>query len=259
LKIPLYQIDAFTNNVFSGNPAAVCPLEQWLADDLLQSIAAENNLSETAFFVKLDNSFEIRWFTPTMEVNLCGHATLASAYVISRYIEYSNNIIHFHSKSGPLYVEVQDTLFKMNFPTNVPSPSYASKELIAGLGKIPSEVLSSMDYIAVFDLEDDIRNLKPDLEILKRLDHSGVIVTAKGDKADFVSRYFAPKEGIAEDPVTGSAHCSLIPFWSKRLSKNKLYAHQVSPRGGELFCEHIGNRVMIAGRAKIYLKGEIYL
>ncbi len=257
MKIPLYQIDAFTGHVFHGNPAAVCPLEGWLDDSVMQAIAQENNLSETAFFVKEGGNYRIRWFTPVAEVDLCGHATLASGFVIFNYLDTTINRVTFRSRSGPLSVGRREELLSMDFPSQPPQSCSPPKWLLDGLGREPSEVVCSEDYFVVFTSERDIRGLNPDMEMLKRLDLRGVIVTARGDEVDFVSRFFAPKLGIDEDPVTGSAHCALTPYWSRRLGKNDLHAYQVSRRGGELFCADRGDRVTIAGRAVRYMEGSI--
>jgi len=257
MKIPIYQIDAFSSKVFSGNPAAVCPLEEWLEDSLLQAIAQENNLSETAFFVPEGSGYHIRWFTPVAEVNLCGHATLATAFVIFSYFETSRSQVTFSSRSGRLAVVKEDELLSMDFPSQPPVPCEAPKELLDGLRKEPLEVLCSEDYVAVFSIENDIIELNPDMGILKKLDLRGVVVTAQGNNVDFVSRFFAPKFGIDEDPVTGSAHCALTPYWSNKLNKKNLHAYQVSQRGGELFCKDSGNRVIISGRAVQFMEGSI--
>lgn len=258
MKIPLYQVDAFTDKLFAGNPAAVCPLESWLPDDVMQSIARENNLAETAFFVRNGDAYELRWFTPEYEIDLCGHATLASAFVLFNFLDHTSNQIHFESRqSGMLIVERQGDLLMLDFPARVATPCDAPRELIEGLNKMPRAVYRNRDYLTVFDSENDIRALTPNFEMLKRLDCVGVIVTAKGETADFVSRFFAPQAGVPEDPVTGSAHCTLIPYWSEELSKTKLYARQLSARGGELFCEHFDDRVKIGGYAVPYMRGEI--
>lgn len=257
MKIPLFQIDAFAGKVFSGNPAAVCPLKEWPDDSVMQAIAAENNLSETAFFVPHENGYHIRWFTPVAEVDLCGHATLAAAFVIFHCLDGSSRQADFISRSGRLTVTREGDLLAMDFPAQLPQPCPPPKELLRGLGKEPLEVLKAEDYLAVFSSEEDIVDLKPDLSAFRQLDLRGVIVTAKGKNADFVSRFFAPKFGIDEDPVTGSAHCSLTPYWSAKLKKDKLRARQLSKRGGELFCENRGNRVIISGRAVKYLEGNI--
>jgi PhzF family phenazine biosynthesis protein len=259
MKIPLYQIDAFTSRVFSGNPAAVCPLEQWLPDDQMQAIAAENNLSETAFFVKKEDHYELRWFTPKIEVDLCGHATLASAYVIFNYIDRAAHLVSFKTKSGMLQVNREGDLLAMNFPARKANPCPMPEQLIQGLGEQPEEVLLARDYLVVFDSEDKVRSLTPDMNLLLKNEALGVIVTATGENSDFVSRFFAPKVGIPEDPVTGSAHSTLIPYWSDKLGKKQLHALQVSSRGGELFCEDLGDRVRIAGNAVRYSEGFLYL
>jgi len=257
MKIPIYQIDAFSSKVFSGNPAAVCPLEEWLEDSLLQAIAQENNLSETAFFVPEGSGYHIRWFTPVAEVNLCGHATLATAFVIFSYFETSRSQVTFSSRSGRLAVVKEDELLSMDFPSQPTVPCEAPKELLDGLRKEPLEVLCSEDYVAVFSIENDIIELNPDMGILKKLDLRGVVVTAQGNNVDFVSRFFAPKFGIDEDPVTGSVHCALTPYWANRLNKKNLHAYQVSQRGGELFCKDGGNRVIISSRAVQFMEGII--
>ncbi len=255
MKLPIYQIDAFSNRVFAGNPAAVCPIEEWLEDSVLQAIAQENNLSETAFFIPQENGYHIRWFTPVAEVDLCGHATLATAFVIFNYLDRSSSQITFRSRSGKLTVVQENELISMDFPSQPPALCEAPRELVDGLKKEPLEILCSEDYFVVFSSEKAIVELKPDMGLLKKLDLRGVIVTAKGDKVDFVSRFFAPKFGIDEDPVTGSAHCALIPYWAKKLNKKNVHAHQVSERGGELFCKDCGDRVVIAGRAVKFMEG----
>ncbi len=250
MNIPVYQINAFINKVFAGNPAAVCPLEKWLEDSVLQAVAKENNLSETAFFIKEKNSYQIRWFSPITEVDLCGHATLASAFVIFNNFEKSSNQISFHSRSGKLVVVREDNnLLSMNFPSRPAKACWAPENLLEGFNIKPLEVLSADDYLVVFANESDIEDLKPDMEKLKQLDLRGVSVTAPGNEADFVSRFFAPKFGIDEDPVTGVAHCTLVPYWSGKLGKKDLHAYQISQRGGELFCRDLGDRIIIAGRA----------
>ena len=259
MKLPLYQIDAFTGRLFSGNPAAVCPLEDWLEDQMLQAIAAENNLSETAFFVRRDDRYDLRWFTPTTEVDLCGHATLAAAYVVFEFIDRSLAQVEFATKSGVLKVEKDGILLSLDFPARPASPCYAPDDLLQGLGIQPKEVLLSRDYLVVYDSEDEVKPLRPEMERLLNVESLGVIVTAPGKDADFVSRFFAPRAGVPEDPVTGSAHCTLIPYWSKRLGKKKLHACQVSRRGGELFCQDLGDRVKIAGEAVLYLEASIHL
>ncbi len=257
MKLPIYQVDAFTGSVFAGNPAAVCPLAEWPEDSLLQSIAAENNLSETAFLVGGDGRYHIRWFTPKSEVDLCGHATLASAFVIFEKLEAGRRSVAFESRSGPLAVDRDGELLALDFPSRLPVECAAPAELAGALGMPPLRVLGSRDYMAVYESEDDVRSLRPDMERLKRLDRMGVIATAPGRDADFVSRFFAPGVGVPEDPATGSTHCTLVPYWAKRLGKTRLRAFQVSERGGELFCEQRGDRVSIAGRAVLYLEGTI--
>lgn len=259
MKIPIYQIDAFASEVFRGNPAAVCPLDHWLDDTRLQAIAAENNLAETAYFVAQASDYKLRWFTPQQEVDLCGHATLASAYVIFHYLKPETKAVTFDSQSGPLYVKREGDLLSMDFPARPPVVGSVSAALAAALGSPPREILCSRDYLAIYDTEDEVRALQPNFEALKTLDRLGVIVTAPGRTADFVSRFFAPGAGIPEDPVTGSAHCTLTPYWAKRLQKSNLRASQVSSRGGELFCELRGDRVLISGRCVRYMEGAIYV
>jgi PhzF family phenazine biosynthesis protein len=257
MKLPLYQIDAFTSRVFSGNPAAVVPLSRWLPDDTLQAIAAENNLSDTAFFLGGQGQYEIRWLTPTTEVDLCGHATLAAAHVVLTLLEPGANSVSFRSKSGPLTVERDGDLLALDFPARPPKPLPVSEVLGAALGRAPLEVWAAQDLMAVFDTEEEVRSLRPDRERVAAIECFAVIATAPGRKADFVSRFFAPRQGIPEDPVTGRSHCTLVPYWASRLGKPRLHALQVSPRGGELHCEHRGDRVRIAGRAVQYLEGTI--
>lgn len=257
MKLPIYQVDAFAKKAFEGNPAAICPLNEWLPDETLRSIAAENNLSETAFFIATDNGFHIRWFTPTVEVDLCGHATLAAAFVIFNELNYSQDKIIFESKSGPLIIERNDNLLIMDFPAQPPEACDLPAEIEKALTLKPKSVLKADDYIIVVEDENDVLNEKPDLSLLKNIDLRGVIITAISSDYDFVSRFFAPKYGIDEDPVTGSAHTQLVPYWSKQLNKKNLHAKQVSSRGGELYCENLGDRVSISGYAVKYLQGEI--
>ena len=258
MRIPIYQVDAFTSELFHGNPAAVCPLEQWLPDGLMQKIAAENNLSETAFFVPQADGYQLRWFTPTTEVDLCGHATLASAFVIAHILKPRIRRIAFTSKSGPLAVDVDGDLIRLDFPADPPRPVAAPPDLEQALGIKPREVLAArIKYLLVVASEAEVRGLSPDMNALAQLKHQGVIVSALGGDCDFVSRFFAPKLGVPEDPVTGSAHCVLVPYWALRLGKNKLHARQLSARGGELFCEAHGERVWLSGRAVKYLEGII--
>jgi len=259
MNIPIYQVDAFTDKLFGGNPAAVCPLEEWLSPELMQDIAAENNLSETAFFVRKEKIYELRWFTPVIEVDLCGHATLASAHVLFNHLGYNEEQITFSTVSGELMVTREDSRLILNFPATPPSPAKIKEELVQGLGMRPIEVHKSRDYLAVFGSESDILALKPNFDILRKLDCLGIIVSAKGESCDFVSRFFAPAAGIDEDPVTGSAHTTLIPFWAERLKKNILHAFQLSRRKGELFCELAGDRVKIGGHAVTFFGGEVSL
>ena len=257
MKIKLYQVDAFTNQVFSGNPAAVCPLDEWLPDDVLQQIALENNLSETAFFVPQVGEYELRWFTPAVEVDLCGHATLASAYVLFNVLHYAFERIIFNTKSGQLLVGRQGDYFSLDFPAQPPVHCDVPERLIAGLGVQPEAVLSAEDLLVVFESQKDVERLDPDFNVLKAIPKRGVIVTAPGTDVDFVSRCFFPNLGVNEDPVTGSAHCTLTPYWAKRLGKTELEAHQISARGGKLQCKMHGQRVLLFGQAIQYLEGVI--
>ena len=258
MEIPIYQVDAFASFVFRGNPAAVCPLDEWLPDEILQAIAAENNLSETAFYVPRGGSYDLRWFTPIVEVDLCGHATLASASVIFDVRrETSENRVVFNSRSGPLTVEREGDLYALDFPSRPPKPCVRNDNLNAALGVEPSALLAAQEYLCVFDSEGEVRALKPDMQRLADIDAFAVIATAPGSDCDFVSRYFAPSKGIPEDPVTGRAHTVLIPYWAHRLNKPKMFARQISRRGGELWCEDRGARVRIAGGAIQYLEGTI--
>ena len=259
MKLPFYQIDAFTSEVFSGNPAGVCPLDSWLDDATMLAIAAENNLSETAFLVRGGPGYKLRWFTPETEVDLCGHATLASAFVIFTYLGGSDDAVRFETASGVLTVKRQGELLAMDFPSRVAHPCAVPEALVRGLGLEPSEVLLARDYLAVYDSEEQIRSLRPDMPELSKLDALGIIASAPGSDCDFVSRFFAPRVGIPEDPVTGSSHCTLIPYWAGRTGKSELHARQLSRRGGELFCVNMGERVSIAGRAVTYLEGTIHV
>lgn len=256
-EISLYQVDAFTSEVFGGNPAAICPLESWLDDDLLQSIAAENNLSETAFFVRDGDDFHLRWFTPGAEVDLCGHATLATSYVISTYLEPGRDVMGFQSRSGRLEVKRDGDLYTLNFPVLKSEVIECPQLLRAALDTEIVMTLDGMDMMAVLKDEASVRGLKPDFGKIAELETRGVIVTAQGTDCDFVSRFFAPKQGIPEDPVTGSAHCLLAPFWAEKLGKTKMTARQLSARGGELMVELKGDRVLISGRAAPYMIGTI--
>ncbi len=259
MKVPIYQIDAFASKVFSGNPAAVCMLEAWPDDATLQAIADENNLSETAFLVGDGDGYGLRWFTPVTEVALCGHATLASAHVLFNCLGWPKNCIRFMTRwSGELAVAKRGDLLEMDFPARPAHGAATPAGLAEALGIAPVQVLGSAeDLLVVLDSEDEVAGVKPDFAALKRIQCRGVIVTAKGDSCDFVSRFFAPRFGIDEDPVTGSAHCVLIPYWAGVLRKNQLHALQISRRGGELFCANAGDRVKIAGKAALYLEGTI--
>ena len=261
LSIPIYQVDAFSDKLFGGNPAAVCPLKEWLPAPQMQKIALENNLAETAFFIPMRKDFEIRWFTPESEVDLCGHATLATAHVLFSHLNFEGDTIHFHTlNAGTLTVSCHDDLYTLNFPSRVPQSCEVPAGLIEALGgKKPVAVLRSRDYFIVYETEADVLALKPNFAALSRIESLGFVVTAPGDNSDFVSRFFAPSAGIDEDPVTGSAHCNLIPYWAERLGKFKLHAYQVSARRGELWCENKGDRVLMSGKAVTYLKGEIFL
>jgi PhzF family phenazine biosynthesis protein len=261
MRIPIFQVDAFTTRRFAGNPAAVMPLDSFLADETLQAIAAENNLAETAFLVRNGDGYHLRWFTPTTEVPLCGHATLASAAVVMERLEPGRDQVVFHSASGPLVVRRAKAGYIMDFPVRLSEPVSPPPGLTAALGLVPSEVLASdFNYMAVLESVEAVREVAPDMAALARLDRPGVIVTAKGEGSyDFVSRYFAPAKGIPEDPVTGAAHCMLAPYWATRLGKNEFRAFQASPRGGEVICRLAGDRVELEGTCVFYLEGEAEL
>lgn len=257
MKIPYYEVCAFTTRPFGGNPAGVCPLEAWLDDATLQGIAANNHLSETAFLVSRGTSYDLSWFTPTTEVDLCGHATLAAAFVMFERTRMASNTIQFHTRSGVLTVQRSADELTLDFPARPATPVPAPAALLQGLGATPDAVFKARDYLAVFSSEARVRALQPDFAALRQLDCLGIIATAKGDDCDFVSRFFAPGAGVDEDPVTGSAHCTLIPYWAQQLGRDKLRARQVSARGGELSCELAGERVRIGGKAVLYMRGEI--
>ena len=260
MKLPIYQIDVFTERLFSGNPAAVCLLESdWPADDLMQAIAAENNPSETAFVLQKGDWFGLRWFTPTVEVDLCGHATVAAAHVLFSEVRYGAHEILFETLSGSVGVSRNSGRLVLDFPSRPPKPFEPPANLVDAMGMAPVESLSSRDYFLVFESEKDVAELQPDFSAMMDWDCLGVIVTAPGDgpEVDFVSRFFAPRAGVNEDPVTGSAHCSLIPYWAERLQKVNMHARQISPRGGILYCRDAGERVKIGGHAVTYLRGEI--
>lgn len=260
MKLDLYQVDAFTDKLFGGNPACVVPMEKWLPDELLLDIAKENAVAETAFFIANKNDFHLRWFTPEIEMDLCGHATLATAHVIKSIQNYPGDEIIFQSNSGELRVTVNNNLYTLDFPSRKPVPVSLPKIISDALDRQPVEVLKSRDYVLVYANEEDIRQIKIDRQVIDKIniDPGGVIVTAKGNSVDFVSRYFTPQASILEDPVTGSAHCSLIPYWSEKLGKKQMTAMQLSDRVGKLFCTDINERVLIAGYAKTYAAGCLW-
>ena len=259
MKLTIYQVDAFAEKVFQGNPAAVIPLEDWIEDGLMQKIAMENNLSETAFFVKTDSGFHIRWFTPEYEIDLCGHATLASAYVIKNFVEPHLAEINFTTeKAGALRAMAKDGFYTLDFPARMPKATDTPPQLYKSLNITTAvEVLKSRDYFVVLPNEEAVANIEPDFTLMKELDTIGVIVTAKSHTADVVSRCFYPGAGIPEDPVTGSAHCNIIPYWSEKLGKKKLSCKQLSQRGGDLDCQLEKDRVLMSGKCVLYLEGEI--
>lgn len=259
MELEIYQVDAFTHQTFKGNPAAICPLEQWIDDEVMQAIAAENNLSETAFFVPDGERFQLRWFTPAIEVDLCGHATLATAHVLYEHLSYTADEIRFDTRSGELVVKQHGQKLQMDFPAQPAEPTATPAIIIEALGANPVESLIAEDWFIVFENEIIIQQMTPNLELLKQLDLRGVCVTALGDDVDFVSRFFGPKAGINEDPVTGSTHCTLTPYWAGKLNKNNLHARQISARSGELYCSLNGSRVLISGECADYLHGKITL
>lgn len=265
MKLTIYQVDAFAEKVFKGNPAAVIPLEDWLEEELMQKIAMENNLSETAFIVKntgpVTEGYHIRWFTPEYEIDLCGHATLASAYVIKNFLEPHVAAIGFTTqKAGVLKASAKEGVYTLDFPARIPEPCKVPDKLLKSLGvSTVVEVLKSRDYFVVLPDEEAVKNVEPDFSLMKELDTIGVIVTAKGQSADVVSRCFYPGAGIPEDPVTGSAHCNIVPYWSEKLGKTKLFCKQLSPREGDLHCELDGDRVLMSGKCVLFMQGEIDL
>ena len=260
MTLDIYQVDAFANTQFRGNPAAICPVHSWPNDSVMLQIAKENNLAETAFFKhESDNIFHLRWFTPEIEMDLCGHATLASAFVIFTYINPELKDVKFLTQSGPLVVEREAPLLKMSLPSRPALPSTLPDTISRALSKQPKEVFKARDYVLVYETEDDIRQLKVSSSILEdiNIDPGGIIVTSKGDHSDFVSRFFTPGAAVFEDPVTGSAHCTLTPFWAERLGTNKLHAIQCSERTGQLWCELVDDRVVLRGEVVSYLTGSI--
>jgi predicted PhzF superfamily epimerase YddE/YHI9 len=262
MSLPVFHVDAFTSKPFTGNPAAVCPLAEWLDDGLLQAVAAENNLSETAYFVSRGDHYELRWFTPRCEVKLCGHATLASAFVVLQILETGRDSVRFETRSsGALTVCRDGDLLAMDFPLLAPwTCATPPAALIEGLGKAPAAVVQIEDnYFAIYESQEEFTRVRPGFQLLEKLHPAGVAITAPGRDVDFVSRYFAPSYGIPEDPVTGSTHCSLAPYWGPRLGKTRLQARQVSERGGELWCEVKGERVILKGSAVLTLRGELLI
>jgi PhzF family phenazine biosynthesis protein len=259
MELKIYQVDAFSSRLFGGNAAAVCPLQSWLSSELMQQIAMENNLAETAFFVQEQGGLRIRWFTPKREVKLCGHATLAAAWVYFHHIETDSDEICFNSLSGPLAVTRRDDTLTLDSPVSEFQPVDAPEQLIQAIGIAPLEVYAGEDWLLRLDSEQTVRTLQPDMRLLQQLELRGLIVTAEGDDCDFVSRFFAPNYGIDEDPVTGSAHTLLAPFWAERLHKERFVARQLSARGGELYCELRGERVHISGQVTPYLQGVIHI
>jgi predicted PhzF superfamily epimerase YddE/YHI9 len=260
MKIPYFEVAAFAEKAFGGNPAGVCALPHWPGDATLQNIAAENNLPETAFFVAAGSDYDLRWFSPQTEIDLCGHATLASAFILFSELGLHGDAVRFHSRTaGTLTVSKAGDLLTLDFPAWPAVPCAVPDALAGALGRRPLEGLRARDYLAVFASEAEVRALQPDFALLKTLDAFGVIVTAPGGDCDFVSRFFVPKAGVTEDPVTGSTHCTLVPYWAQRLGKTTLFARQISRRGGELYCRQAGDRVLIGGKAVLYLRGEIEL
>jgi predicted PhzF superfamily epimerase YddE/YHI9 len=257
VQLEYFHVNSFTQDIFSGNPAGVCFPECHLPSDIMQKIAFENNLSETAFVVPAGLYYEIRWFTPEVEVDLCGHATLAAGHVLFNHKGFCDSCINFHSNTEHLSMTKDEGMLFLDFPARPAVLCAPPEDLLQAMGQPPVEVLSSRDYMAVFNSEEIIRNLQPDMELLRKLDKPGLIVTARGNESDFVSRFFAPREGIPEDPVTGSAHCTLIPYWANKLARSRMTALQVSKRGGQLVCQDLGKRVKIGGHAVTYSKGYI--
>lgn len=260
MQLNIYHIDAFTDKLFGGNPACVVPLEKWLPDELLLKIAKENAVAETAFFIQNAGKIHLRWFTPEIEMDLCGHATLATAHCLKTILGYQGDELVFETLSGDLIVKAENDLYKMDFPSRMPVVCDLPDVISEALNIKPKEVLKARDYFLVYENESEIRNIKIDRQIFDQINLApgGVIVTAIGDSCDFVSRFFTPQASILEDPVTGSAHCSLIPFWAKRSGKNELFARQLSERKGNLYCEYKGDRVIISGQARTYSTGSFW-
>lgn len=261
MELGIYQIDAFTDHIFGGNPACVVPLTRWLPDDVLLKIARENAVAETAFFIPDKDGFHLRWFTPDIEMDLCGHATLATAHVLKKHLDYKPEAIHFNSKSGILIVTSHATGYTLDFPARMPVPALLPEVIQQGIDRQPAEVLKARDYVLVYKKEKDILDIKLDRHVLDQinLDPGGIIITAPGNASDFVSRFFTTQSTIFEDPVTGSAHCSLIPFWSRRLGRQEMTAYQLSERVGKLNCVYNGDRVLITGEARTYLAGKAFI
>ena len=260
MRIPIYQIDAFSSEPFKGNPAAVCPLEEWLPDKVMQSIAMENNLSETAFFIKNEDQYDIRWFAPKIEIDLAGHPTLAAAHVIFNEMNHNGNNITFNSKIGDtLEISRNKDIISMNFPSRPPKKIHKKELIEEAIGVEVEEFYENRDGLAVVANEEIVRNLAPSMDKISKMDYIGLIVTSHGENVDFVSRFFAPQIGVPEDPVTGSAHCKLIPLWAEKLNKNKLTAKQLSSREGTLYCEYLNDRVIIGGKAVTVLSGKLII
>ena len=259
--LQIFQIDAFTSEIFKGNPACVMPLDNWLPDDTLLKIAKENNVSETAYFTKKEDHFYLRWFTPEIEMDLCGHATLATAYCLRNHLNYKKDSVKFDSMSGELVVKFNADYMQMDFPHRKPLKSDLPQNILDSLSIKPIEILKSRDYVLIYENENQIKNIKIDKELFdkKNIDPGGVVITSVGTKSDFVSRYFVPQCSFFEDPVTGSTHCSLVPYWSEKLKKKKLKSIQLSERGGEMICEDVLNRVLINGKAVTYSEGHVHL
>lgn len=259
MEYKIFQVDAFCNQIFSGNPACVIPLHEWLPDHVMLNIAKENAVSETAFFIEQNGELHLRWFTPDIEIDLCGHATLATAFVIRSQLHHPSNKLQFKTKSGELKVEWEDDYYYLDFPTRKPITTSLPDQIKSALNIQPREVLKSRDYMLIYDSEQQIREITINRHVFNQINLGcgGVIITSPGNEVDFVSRFFTPQATILEDPVTGSAHCTLIPYWSTRLSKKKLVALQLSDRGGKLLCENKSDRVSIGGQAKLFLRGII--